>query len=131
MRLGLHIGQGGCQTIAEPWVHPRISDAWCQLALEAVFPQANQSSMHVERAESLSGYGVEANSAGRSCIIKTAAPSADAKKAEVARWEARLIPRPPEMTGSVTCSHAISSDLKSMLVILETIDMRMLTVPGC
>ena len=83
---------------------------------------SGKSIFHVDRAESLSGYGVEVASS-RLRLHR----SADAKKAEVVRWEARLIPRPPELTGSVACSHAISSDLKSMLVILETIDMTMLS----
>ena len=45
------------------------------------------------------------------------APTAEAKKADGARWEALLSPRPPEPTGRVACAQAGSSMWKWMLVI--------------
>jgi hypothetical protein len=52
------------------------------------------------------------------------APSADAKKADGARLETLLNPRPPDFTGSVACIHDESPKLKLILVILETMDIK-------
>ena len=60
---------------------------------------------------------------GRRCCISSEAPSADAKKADGARMLALRNPRPPDLRGRVACNHQ-SPCLKSMLVILETIDLR-------
>jgi hypothetical protein len=54
------------------------------------------------------------------------APSADAKKADGARLETLLNPRPLDFTDSVTCSHDESPNLK-LIVILETINIRRLS----
>ena len=47
-----------------------------------------------------------------------------------ARLETLLNPRPPDFTGSVASSHGESSNLKLILVILDTIDMHQKIVPG-
>jgi hypothetical protein len=56
------------------------------------------------------------------------APSADAKKADGARLETLLNPRPLDFTGSVACSHDESPILKKLILeILETMDIRRLS----
>ena len=50
------------------------------------------------------------------------APSAEAKKAEGARCEAFLSPRPPDEAGSDACNLDGSPSLKSMFVILTQTD---------
>ena len=86
------------------WTTGPSQDFW-RFTAEGTGVSSGSACFHLDRARSLSRYGVDDRWSGRSSCIRSEAPPADAKKADGARVEALRNPRPPDFTGRVAWSH--------------------------
>ena len=75
------------------WTTGLSQDFWRFMA-EGTGVSSGSACFHLDRARSLSRYGVDDRWSGRSSCIRSEAPRADAKKADGARVEALRNPRP-------------------------------------
>ena len=82
------------------------SHAFWELASSGVVTGASNFSLQIVTAKSFSGYVNWLMYGGSISRIRLEAPTAEAKKAEGARKEALLMPRPPYRTGRVAWIHA-------------------------